>query len=99
MAAAEQLSGWARTHGRCCRCLLCSSGSKWLQAPLLSRCCADPDFRQPLVVTYEFERLQPCRLVVYDVDTRAGDVSKLRLEQQDFLGEAPAMDRCPPVPQ
>ncbi|KAL4445388.1 hypothetical protein ABPG77_011213 [Micractinium sp. CCAP 211/92] len=47
----------------------------------------NPDFRQPLVVTYEFERLQPCRLVVYDVDTRAGDVSKLRLEQQDFLAE------------
>lgn len=51
--------------------------------------CADPDFRQPLVVTYEFERLQPCRLVVYDVDTRGGDPARLRLEQQDFLGEAP----------
>ncbi|KAL4428006.1 hypothetical protein ABPG75_002095 [Micractinium tetrahymenae] len=47
----------------------------------------NPDFRQPLVCTYEFERLQPCRLVLYDVDTRAGDTARLRLDQQDFLAE------------
>lgn len=45
----------------------------------------NPAFRQPLLVSYQFEALQPCRLVVYDADV-VGDPTTLHLEDQDFLG-------------
>ncbi len=34
----------------------------------------------------QFEKLQPMKLVVYDVDTREKDNRKLKLGEQDFLG-------------
>ena len=46
----------------------------------------DPDFRKPLLCTFQFESLQHMRVVVYDADTR-GDPAALRLADQDFLGE------------
>lgn len=48
----------------------------------------NPEFHSPLQATYNFEKLQPMRLVVYDVDVQEKDNRKLRLAEQDFLGEA-----------
>ncbi|PSC75848.1 copine-3 [Micractinium conductrix] len=47
----------------------------------------NPVFRKPFTATYQFEKLQPARLLVYDVDVKAGDPAALRLEQQDFLAQ------------
>ena len=43
---------------------------------------ADPEFRKPLRATYNFEKLQPMRLAVYDVDVREKDNRKLKLAEQ-----------------
>ena len=47
---------------------------------------ADPEFRKALRCTYNFEKLQPMRLQMYDVDVKERDNRKLRLPEQDFLG-------------
>jgi hypothetical protein len=47
---------------------------------------AAPEFRKPVRAAYSFERLQPMRLVIYDVDQREKDNRKLKLDHQDFLG-------------
>ena len=51
-------------------------------------------FRKPFTATYQFEKLQPARLLVYDVDVKAGDPAALRLEQQDFLGGWVGREGC-----
>lgn len=43
---------------------------------------ADPEFRRTLRVTYQFEKLQPMRLVIYDVDAHEKDNRKLKLAEQ-----------------
>jgi hypothetical protein len=35
---------------------------------------------------FQFQRLQPMRLALFDVDVRTNDNSKLKLDEQDFLG-------------
>lgn len=47
---------------------------------------AAPEFRKPVRAAYSFERLQPMRIVIYDVDQRKKDNRSLKLENQDFLG-------------
>ncbi|KAI7845503.1 hypothetical protein COHA_000926 [Chlorella ohadii] len=42
----------------------------------------NPEFRKPLRATYNFEKLQPMRLAVYDVDVREKDNRKLKLAEQ-----------------
>ena len=59
--------------------------------PNLSEHCplikpADPEFRRPLRATFNFEKLQPMRLVVYDVDVREKDNRKLKLAEQVRAG-------------
>lgn len=54
--------------------------------PLLPSLAADPVFPSPLACTYNFERLQPMRVVIFDVDTKARDNKMLKLNDQDFLG-------------
>lgn len=46
---------------------------------------ADPEFHSPLRAMYNFEKLQPMRLVVYDVDVQEKDNRKLRLAEQASL--------------
>ena len=47
---------------------------------------ADPEFPRPLRCSFDFERLQHMRLVVYDVDVKESDPARVVLSQQDFLG-------------
>lgn len=50
----------------------------------------DPSWIQKIFVTYQFETVQPLAFRVYDVDTKYHNVpvKLLKLEDQDFLGEA-----------
>ncbi|GAB4817389.1 hypothetical protein N2152v2_004435 [Parachlorella kessleri] len=47
-----------------------------------------PDFSKPLTLRYNFEQLQPLRLLICDVDTSARRPEDLDLTRQDYLGEA-----------
>lgn len=49
----------------------------------------NPDFPKPLVCSYNFEKLQPMKLVVYDVDAGTTDPAAVKLADSDFLGAAP----------
>ncbi|EFN57401.1 hypothetical protein CHLNCDRAFT_142828 [Chlorella variabilis] len=47
----------------------------------------NPDFPKPLVCSYNFEKLQPMKLVVYDVDAGTTDPAAVKLADSDFLAE------------
>lgn len=49
---------------------------------------AAPQFHKTVRVRYSFERLQPMRLVIFDVDDVKKESSKIKLNHQDFLGAA-----------
>lgn len=49
--------------------------------PLLKPITVSPRTRLP-----QFEKLQPMKLAIYDVDVREKDNRKLKLGEQDFLG-------------
>ncbi|EFN58110.1 hypothetical protein CHLNCDRAFT_30221, partial [Chlorella variabilis] len=44
-----------------------------------------PQFHKTVRVRYSFERLQPMRLVIFDVDDVKKESSKIKLNHQDFL--------------
>jgi hypothetical protein len=91
---ANSLSEQGRTGCFPVPCLCCASSLPPPVCPCLLTphppptppSAADPEFRKALRCTYNFEKLQPMRLQMYDVDVKERDNRKLRLPEQDFLG-------------
>lgn len=50
---------------------------------MICRDCLNPKFTKSFVIDYYFERNQPLKFMVYDIDS-----SSRRLEDNDFIGSA-----------